>query len=539
MTLTRQSTDIGVTPNGQNSAQFDRVGYACLWLAVAAALLVCVEATKFMTWYAVRDYLLEWREFGIMYSTDLLLLGKNPYALELQPVAIGPYGLLYNLAVAPLAWMFGSAPVVHRAVACTFMLLSGACLLWGMRKAEVSLPLALIGTAVFYAHSATSVEITARPDSMGQFFLLASVAVPMAYGFRTGPLVISGAMALLGFSAKLYFFLGAPFLALYLFLFQSKLKGICYGAGIGICLVALILVMDRLCETYVINTLLLMMGSVVNSGAHLRINLMRYATTHVGFLVSFFWAYGFVVGSQSGTGQQLRIPAIDLRDVHRPLLDTTVGVPAFMTVCALAVIVAKMGWNTGQAQLYYHQLVTPFLMWWIVATLDRVDLKRWWLILTPPIVLNLVLLGNFFLFVEYETPLYVDRSAEWRALERVIETHNDVLHPSALAYLAAKHHKPIYDTGWHEYFPNIEKYSSLKFTLPYLDQCKGFRSAMVDKVLQGKFDLVLQAVGVSELVPPAVLKQKYHIVRRMSVPLPFFNQRGTASVVVWEPNRNP
>jgi hypothetical protein len=474
-----------------------------------------------------------------MYSTDLLLLGKNPYALDLQPVAIDPYGLLYNVAVLPLSWMFGSTPVVHRAVSCACIVLSGVCLFWGMKKAGISLPLAFLGTAVFYAHSATSMEITARPDSIGQLFFLASVIVPMVYGFRIRPLAISGGLALLAFSAKTYFFLGAPFLALYMFLFDSKLKGFCYGAGVGIGLAALILVMDRLCETYVINTLLLMLGSVVNSGTHLRISLMRYATTYLGFLVSFFWAYGFVVGAQSGAGHQLRMPAVNVRDIHRPLVEANAGLPAFMAICGLAIIVAKMGWNTGQAQLYYHQLVTPFLMWWIAATLDRVTLKRWWLILGPPIALNLVLLWNFFLFVEYETPLYVDRSAEWKSLERVIETHNDVLLPSALAYLAAKHHKPLYDTGWHEYFPNIEKYSSLKLTLPYLDQCNGFRARIIDKVLKGKFDLVLQATGASELVPPAVLKRKYHIIRHMPVPLPFFNERGTASVAVWEPNRLP
>lgn len=537
--MTVEATETQGKSHERDSEKMDNLGSICLWITVAAALVLCFEATKFMSWYAVRDYLLEWREFGLMYSTDLLLQGKNPYALGLQPVAINPYGLLYNLTVLPLAWIFGFGPIVHRIVSCAFIILSCACLFWGMKKSGVSLPLAFIGTAVFYGHSATSMEITARPDSMGQFFFIASIVLPMLYAFRPRALVASGVLALLAFSAKTYFFFGAPLLALYIFLFENKLKGVWYGLGTGIGLVALIVLTNELCETYVINTLLLMIGSLADSGTHLRMNLLRYATTQLGFLVSFFWAYGFVVGSRSPVAQLPSLPTINLRPLNGPLIDARVSVPAFMTVCALAIIMGKMGWNTGQAQLYYHQLLTPFLMWWIVATLDRVAVKRWWIVLAPPIAINLVLMWSFFLFVEYETPLYVDRSAEWKALERVMETHNDVFQQSALAYLAAKHDKPIYDTGWHEYFPNIEKYASLKLTLPYLDQCRDFRSRLMEKVTEGKFDLVLQGTGVAELVPSNVLKKNYHIAGHMSVPLPFFNQKGTAIVRVWEPNRKP
>lgn len=537
MTWTCNSRETSDIICGQESHEFDRLGSVFLWLTVAGAFLVCFEAVRFMGWYAVRDYLLEWREFGIMYSTDLLLQGKNPYALELQPTAINPYGILYNIAVVPVAWIYGSIPVVHRAVSCTFIIMTCAYLLWAMKKTGTSLPLAFVGTAVFFGHFATSIAITARPDSMGQFFCITCLVFPMMCGFRTGPLIVSGALALLAFLAKTYFFLGAPFLALYLFLFESKLKGLYYGLGVGVAFVAMVALVNSICETYLINTVFLVLGSVTSNITHLRINLFRYTITHFGFIASFFWAYGFIVGTRPTAMQAPSFPKINLWDIRKPLVEAQISFPACMAVFALVILVAKMGWHIGQAQLYYHQILTPFLMWWIVATLDRIRIRRWWLVMAPPMVINLVLMATFLLFVEYETPLYVDRSSEWKSLEKVIENHKDVLQSSALAYLAKKHGKPLYDTGWYEYYPNVEKFSFLPQTLPYLDQCSGLQSRIMEKVRQGKFDLVMQPAEELELVPPSILKANYHIARYMSVPLPFHNNLGAARLAIWEPNR--
>jgi len=71
-----------------------------------------------MLWYIAKDYPLEYREFGVIFSTDLLLQGYNPYSIDLQPVAMNAYGIIYNMLVLPLAQVWGSTPFAHRVVSC-------------------------------------------------------------------------------------------------------------------------------------------------------------------------------------------------------------------------------------------------------------------------------------------------------------------------------------------------------------------------------------------------------------------------------------
>ena len=63
-------------------------------LLMCCAGLLALKAGRFMFYYAIRDYLLEYREYAVILSTDVLLEGLNPYAIELQPLAMNVYGIV-------------------------------------------------------------------------------------------------------------------------------------------------------------------------------------------------------------------------------------------------------------------------------------------------------------------------------------------------------------------------------------------------------------------------------------------------------------
>ena len=63
-------------------------------LMICSAGLLAFKAGRFMFYYAIQDYLLEYREYAVILSTDVLLEGLNPYAIELQPLAMDVYGIL-------------------------------------------------------------------------------------------------------------------------------------------------------------------------------------------------------------------------------------------------------------------------------------------------------------------------------------------------------------------------------------------------------------------------------------------------------------
>ncbi|MDQ1278618.1 MAG: hypothetical protein QG555_1661, partial [Thermodesulfobacteriota bacterium] len=115
------------------------------------AVLLTVRAAQYMVWYVVKDYPLEYREFGVIFSTHLILQGFNPYAIELQPVAMNAYGLIYNFFVLPLAHVWGATPFMHRLVSCFFIVMTCACLLWGLRVSRVSWTMSVVAVSTLFA----------------------------------------------------------------------------------------------------------------------------------------------------------------------------------------------------------------------------------------------------------------------------------------------------------------------------------------------------------------------------------------------------
>ena len=67
-------------------------------------------------------------------------------------------------------------------------------------------------------------------------------------------------------------------------------------------------------------------------------------------------------------GLQTGVPKDALR---RPLLPVTIPFPAVVLACNCAVMVLMMGVNIGNDVLYYHQLISPFLLWLAFVLANR------------------------------------------------------------------------------------------------------------------------------------------------------------------------
>src|SRR5208283_5145816 len=156
--------------------------------------------------------------------------------------------------VLPLAMVWGSTPFTHRVVSCFFIVMTCGCLLWGLRVSRVSCSLSAVAVATLFAFLSTGLSIVSRPDSLGQFLFLASIVLPFACRYSASSLAISIGLSLFALLTKSYFVLGAPFLAVYLFGFESKSKGLWYTLGFGAALAVTVLVTHEICETWLTNT---------------------------------------------------------------------------------------------------------------------------------------------------------------------------------------------------------------------------------------------------------------------------------------------
>ena len=156
-------------------------GLGGAWLVVMHARMVLSPAPQ------------EMREGAVVWITQLLLEGRNPYSLTELPEGANVYGIFYHLVVLPFARVFGNSFAVHRIVSAAAIL--GACaLLYRMlRRMEVSRALSAIGVLVLYSSSVYFTSPLARPDSLGLLLSLASLT--LLFRDRVTPAAFAGGLA--------------------------------------------------------------------------------------------------------------------------------------------------------------------------------------------------------------------------------------------------------------------------------------------------------------------------------------------------------
>ncbi|MGB6063282.1 MAG: hypothetical protein WBG50_00635 [Desulfomonilaceae bacterium] len=490
-----------------------------LGILLCCAVLLAVRAAMFMGWYISRDYPLEYREFAVIFSTDLLLQGYNPYSIALQPVAMNAYGIVYNLLVLPLAHVWGSTPYVHRVVSCFFIVMTCGCLLWGLRLSRVSWSMAVVAVATLFAFLATGLSIVSRPDSLGQFLFLASIVVPFAYKYSVPALAISIALCLLGLLTKPYFVLGAPFMAGYLFAFESKSKGLWYALGFGVALTATLFATNALCETWLTNTIFNHLNNDLSgqytSVTHLRVQMWVHAESILGFIAAFIWAYGFSVGSGEIAFKRSLGSLFNFKNFDKPLIEAEGDLPFMMLLFGTIIMVWKLGLHTGNWQLYYHQFMTPFALWFVVAFIDGLKINRHWEVLLP-LIANLTVLNLFYVSGDLE-----DHTEEWKALEQVVASHQDMYHSAGLAYLMRKYGKPIYNTGHDEYYAASVPHNFTSTAEQFAWQSEMFWGQIEEKAQSKQLDLIIQDSGAGWPIDRNVLKKNYRLLGYMQMPLLF------------------
>jgi len=494
------------------------------YLVLGAGVLLAVVAARFAAFNITRSYPLEYRENAVILTTSLLLEGVNPYDIENQPIALNDYGLLYNWTVLALAGKFGPGFVVHRLVSTAYLLLTAGCLYWACRIGGVSRLLSAVTALVLFALLAGGLSIVSRPDSLGMLLFLAALVIPIRFRFSAGALVVSALLSVLGFMAKPYFLFGAPCLALYLFLFESKRKGLLYALGFGGAMALAVLVLHARYETYFSSTFFIHLNIAGRDFEHLLRVLRAFLATTAGFWAVLLWGAARALFDARATGRRSpRTPLLVVRSPGKPLLTRALPMPVFMLFCGLGAMLGKMGWHWGNGVLYYDQLVLPFLLWSMVDVVDKRLCDRW--PATAIVLLNVLLVSV--------SPRYAaaDFTRDFEVLATLMSEHKDVFHCPPLAHVARLQGKTVYDTGHTEYYRWGEKGNPTATIEEYLARGDAWRRMIQEKTRTRQFDLLLVTHGYSPLLDMDLAERHYD----HHGTLPMRMMRQSWGVDVWKP----
>jgi hypothetical protein len=463
----------------------------------------------------------EYREGAMLTTTDGLVRGVNPFELKNQPQYMNDYGVFYSIVTYPFARLFGATMLVHRLVAAFFIFACGAMMFWVMRRSKADGLLSAVAVLFFYAFSLYPGTITpfSNPSSLGLFIFLAALFIPWSRGFSYSSLLISAVLGILAYYTKPYFLLCVPMMAVYLFLFVSKRKSIAFFAAFSALMFLSVLWVNRTWDCYFANCFFLHM----NPGHLSWEQSFRQLKSFIGLNNVVLIVSGVTLAAGWFADRHDLLARIRARQPVSFILYCTV-------FCAL-VLVFWLGKHEEAWLWYYFHLLSPFLLICMAVTLTR---RLPWTLLFVP-----WLLWSCWTDIQPHTGVVFDpHNEDWKHVEQMIATHQDILNSPLIAPLLVEHNKPVYDNGLSEYFKKggyreTELVKRLSKGDPrIIIRYYAFMNSVREKIKQRKFDLVMIVYDYAPLVP-GELKEYYRPVGMVTLVTPTI---GSWPLTVWVPN---
>lgn len=470
----------------------------------------------------------ELREGFSIVTTDALLKGVNPYALENQPQCMNLYGVLYNIFVYPFAKIFGNTMTIHRIVSTFFTVCSVLIVMLVIYRNNKSFLLIMIASLLFYASIIKGYALLAGPNSVGLFLFLGCIFIPYLYRYSFYSLIVSAFLGCLTVYAKSYYFLSVIYLVCYMFLFVSKRKAIIYGFFVaGILLITIILVRYYF-ECY-FNIIIFAQKNCAYSGIgisdYAEAQLTNYVKEYKGTFIIIvavlmgMLSFRFINLIKTRNIPKIPMPKINIFCLDEPLLNIKLNLILFCFICSFLVIYFVMGANYGAYMMYLYQLISPFLIILVLFYIKR-RTKLYFIAI-------LLLLTNLYSFIFRYLPNLDYCRQDWDDVKLLISEHKNVLNHPAVTSILVEQDKSVYDNGHSEYFCGA---GSKKSFCPWLFVAADRIAARGNKysldianmIKERKFDLIIYP---NAFTPQELLRENYEHQRTISVSVPYYTQR--------------
>ncbi len=481
----------------------------------------------------------EYREGVLMTTTDALLRGINPFALENQPAYTNDYGIGLPVVTLPFAKIFGPTLLVHRLVSGFFILASCGILFAVMRAMAIPFLLSAFAVIFFYGCQLYPGTTTACANAapLGLTLFLLAVFIPWKYRYSYGSLLISILLTIAAYYTKAYYLLGAPIVGSYLFFFVSKKKGLAFTAGFFLLFTLSIVLMLHFFPYYFVNCFFIHDNIRCVSWEHAFKEFQDLTRLHHWILV----LLAGVAGGSAVKAVVQKFPLIRIcRDAlgkirlnafDKPLWDIPMPIALYSGLFCFLVFVLFLSKHEAASLWYFFHLVTPFLVIgiaWLAA-----QFHFWPFVLAPLLILSLMTLtrGN--------TTERFRNIGDWKTAMQLITTHHDILNTPVIAPFLVEQNKPIYDNGISEYFKTgAFRYNKLtrkffKSSPEVLVRHMAFIKEIGTKIERQGFDLAMLRLGDAPLTPNN-LQEHYTMVGILDLPAP---HAGGAKVTVWVPKR--
>lgn len=489
---------------------------------------------------------LDYNEGGMLVTTSAIAQWVNPYSLESQPSLISLYPVFYNMLVAPLTHVFGNSFELHRAVSGLFIL--GCCALcyFLCRRSSGERTESFVAAALLYAGLLYYSTPVASPNALGLFLFLSAITIPWANGFSTRSLGVTIVLGVLAFYTKQYFIACLGYVALYMFLGESKKRAIYFGLS---CLTVFILVLTLVQYTspyYLDDTFFAVQSGAKIASSDEKVIEQLKEFSQIYFPLLIILAFSIAnrlrlrsITSGQSTKKSCERKYLNFSDFSQPLLLRKPNYIWICCACSVIIFVLVLGKNRGNHLTYAFQLISPFFLVGTFALMSRI--QKW----RGPLSVLIV-----FAFYNSYTMLPADFSVKennWRKVRAEIAKSNDVYASTLVLKEIIAKGDPIYLSGGTRYFlfgnnkPAFLVKSDPANTIP--EVWERYVKNIHKKIRNQEFDLLLidnwmrlpNTQKDSDVDTEALLKEYYKKSSRMILPLMKKHGGGDFSLEVWRP----
>jgi len=437
---------------------------------------------------------LDYQEASMLEITSTIADGENPFALESQPVHISLYPVLYNIVVAPISNALGNTLWLHRLVSGIFIIATCALCYSLCRKASARRTDSLAAAIILYAGLLYYSTPIASPNSLGLFLFLSATCIPWLFRFSSRSLAVSLALGILAFYTKQYFLMSLGYVALFLFLADSKKRGIYFGFLSLLTLLVSLTIVHYTSPYYLDNTLFAVASSskFVLSNKAATQQFSEYFTIYYPiFAILVLAAYPkYRAASAIRTHQGSNSPSnklVNWFDWNRPLFSKKVGFIWLCCLCSISINAFVLARNPGNYLTYLFQLISPFLLIGTFGFASAITKRRW-------IISALACLAMYNSYSVLPTDFSVNEK-NWDIVRSEIAAADNIYASTLVLRETLDKGGPIYHNGhtpyflWAKHKPAFFVKSVHEETVPQIWQ--RHRERLNNKLKNQSIDLVL------------------------------------------------
>lgn len=480
---------------------------------------------------------LDLREGAPLLLVSEFIKGNIPYTFKNQPYLSDVFGCMYSLFSIPFIKLFGlelSSMRILTSLCIFFVSIYFFKLTYRLNKSVI---FSLVLSLVFYGLNLFTVIPIVRPDSLGFLFFVLSLYFPIQRNFTRNSLLFSILFSFFAYLTKSYFIIGFPFVLVYIFLVQSKLRAVKFFTLFIVFFVALQVVIYQVFDFYFIGTFSNQLSSTVNDFNHLIIQL-RFYFLELMLIPSFIFLYYTIrlLIQKKKIIDLFFIKPFDFLNyfsfekISTPLLRDSkiIDLNVLYFVLGLILVIFKLGGHTGQFGVYLvHFLSFPLLLY-IGSVLKKE---------------SSIFVGILFVLTlsQVISILKIDRAFEIKSSFKkeiaTISRTKEVLTSPILASELVKLNKYVYASGLTEYFfyvpelknnygvPTILATLKDKLLLDKINESEKKITAYLDnisnKIQNRTFDLIYLDNTIYDdwLLDKKVLLKNYQVIDSVDVPM--------------------